>query len=150
MAAGKINLQKASGGVTAITGVDGIGNTEVTVPESGELVTKEYADLKVALASFTGANVNVNGAAGYQKLPSGLIIQWGSHVAVTNGGGGSGVVYPIAFPSVGFQPIICNGDNNIGLHFLGVIASQVGRTGFGWVSSLANIEQRVNWISIGY
>lgn len=145
-----INLQKESGGIVKISPVDGIGITEVTIPESGELVTKDYADLKVALTSFTGANANFIGAAGYQKLPSGLIIQWGSHVAVTNGGGGSGVVYPIAFPSVGFQPIICNGDNNIGLHFLGVIASQVGRTGFGWVSSLTNTEQRVNWISIGY
>ncbi len=150
MANGKIRFGKQSGGELALVFPDGATNTEVTFPASGELATKQYADLKVALTSFTGANANFIGAAGYQKLPSGLIIQWGSHVAVTNGGGGSGVVYPIAFPSVGFQPIICNGDNNIGLHFLGVIASQVGRTGFGWVSSLANTEQRVNWISIGY
>lgn len=39
MAAGKINLQKASGGITAITGVDGIGNTQLVLPESGTVAT---------------------------------------------------------------------------------------------------------------
>ena len=39
MAAGKINLQKASGGITTITGVDGTGNTELVLPESGTVAT---------------------------------------------------------------------------------------------------------------
>lgn len=39
MAAGKINLQKASGGITAITGVDGTGNTQLVLPESGTVAT---------------------------------------------------------------------------------------------------------------
>jgi len=46
-----------------------------------------------ALASFA----KTFGASGYQKLPSGLIIQWGSYTA-----GSSGAVYqsfPIAFPN---------------------------------------------------
>ena len=44
MAKAVINLQKESGGIVKISPVDGIGVTEVTVPESGELVTKEYVD----------------------------------------------------------------------------------------------------------
>ena len=44
MAKGVINLQKESGGIIKISPADGIGVTEVTVPESGELVTKEYVD----------------------------------------------------------------------------------------------------------
>ena len=44
MAKAVINLQKESGGIVKISPVDGIGITEVTVPESGELVTKEYVD----------------------------------------------------------------------------------------------------------
>ena len=39
MAAGIINLQKASGGITKISSVDGTGVTELVVPESGELAT---------------------------------------------------------------------------------------------------------------
>lgn len=37
-------------------------------------------------------------SSGYQKLPSGLIIQWGS--VLTNGSGDAQWMYPIAFPSV--------------------------------------------------
>jgi hypothetical protein len=41
--------------------------------------------------------------SGWQKLPSGLIIQWGAAVATTGNGGGGGVGvtvnYPIAFPT---------------------------------------------------
>lgn len=44
MAKAIINLQKESGGIVKISPVDGIGVTEVTVPESGELATKEYVD----------------------------------------------------------------------------------------------------------
>ena len=43
MAAGKINLQKASGGITAITGVDGTGNTQLVLPESGTVATTAVA-----------------------------------------------------------------------------------------------------------
>ena len=46
MAAGIINLQKASGGVTQISGIDGTGTTQVVVPESGTLATKQYVDNK--------------------------------------------------------------------------------------------------------
>ena len=192
MANGKITLGKQSGGVLSLTFPDGVTNTEVVLPESGELVNKDYvdtrdaqnvkltgnqtisgvktfssspivptptvgteavnkdyADLKVALASFIGTNQSkvING---YQKLPGGLIIQWGSSVSTTNAGGGSGVTYPITFPTFTFQPIICNGDNNVALHNLSVISSQVSTSGFGWVSDLANTEQRLNWFAIGY
>lgn len=69
MAKAVINLQKESGGIVKISPVDGIGVTEVTVPESGELVTKEYADTKVSkpelisitgTATFNGTTQNIN------------------------------------------------------------------------------------------
>ena len=41
MAAGIINLQKESGGITKISSVDGTGVTELVVPESGELVNSK-------------------------------------------------------------------------------------------------------------
>jgi hypothetical protein len=40
------------------------------------------------------------GQNGYQKLPSGLIIQWGSTTAPANGG--VGITFPIPFPTIGF------------------------------------------------
>lgn len=44
MAASNLNMQKASGGILNIQPVDGATNTSVTIPESGELATKEYVD----------------------------------------------------------------------------------------------------------
>lgn len=52
MAAGKILLQKASGGVTTITGVDGTGATELQIPESGVLAT-------TANPVFTGNGITI-------------------------------------------------------------------------------------------
>ena len=43
MAAGIINLQKASGGITKISSADGTGVTELVVPESGNLVSVDTA-----------------------------------------------------------------------------------------------------------
>lgn len=70
MAKAVINLQKESGGIVKISPVDGIGVTEVTVPESGELVTKDYVDdTKVSkpesinitgTAIFNGTTQNIN------------------------------------------------------------------------------------------
>ena len=44
MANGKIRFGKQSGGELALAFPDGVTNTEVLLPESGELVTKEYID----------------------------------------------------------------------------------------------------------
>lgn len=52
MAAGKINLQKASGGITAITGVDGTGNTQLVLPESGTVATTAQLSLKANTADL--------------------------------------------------------------------------------------------------
>ena len=69
----------------------------VPTPTAGtQAVNKDYADLKVALTDFTGANQSL-ALSGYQKLSGGLIIQWG---AIGTGGGGAAVVtFPIAFPN---------------------------------------------------
>ena len=50
--------------------------------------------------AFKGANFSLS-ANGYQKLPSGLIIQWGSHAAGTS----LAVSFPIAFPNAVFSVV---------------------------------------------
>ena len=60
-------------------------------------------------------------ANGYQKLPSGLIIQWGT--TATNTSGVANVTLPIAFPSNLFSATI------------GVIAAGIGTYTAGWTSS---------------
>lgn len=49
--------------------------------------------------AFQGANQSLGGglANGYQKLPGGLILQWGSQDV--GGAGSTPIVFPIAFPT---------------------------------------------------
>ena len=57
MANGRFTLGKQSGGTLGLVFPDGVDNTEVVLPESGELATKEYADTKLSkpeLISVTG------------------------------------------------------------------------------------------------
>lgn len=57
------------------------------------------------LTNFTGANQGT-GTTGFQKLPGGLIIQWGRFMSVA----GSTQTFPIAFPSVCYGVIAQNQD----------------------------------------
>lgn len=59
---------------------------------------KELAQTGVVLQSaFTGSNVSLT-SSGYQKLPSGLIIQWNG-ANLTDGNGVGTVTHPVAFPN---------------------------------------------------
>ena len=98
MANGKIRFGKQSGGQLALVIPDGVSSTEVVVPESGELVNKDYADLKVALASFIGTNQSL-GTQGYQKLPGGLIVQWTDGVCSATPNTPVAINLPITFPN---------------------------------------------------
>ena len=54
MAAGVINLQKESGGVTKITSTDGATNTEVVLPENGNIVSVDTAVTDNSIARYDG------------------------------------------------------------------------------------------------
>lgn len=51
------------------------------------------------LAVFSGTNIDSVGSDGYQRLPSGLIIQWGSRTMTVGNAGAATVTLPITFPS---------------------------------------------------
>lgn len=84
-------------------------------------------------------------ASGYQKLPGGLIIQWG--LASTNGP--TSVTFPIAFPNAVTRVIAAPGQGNVTVGIgagttTGVnIATYAAPTG-------ANAASNTNWIAIGY
>lgn len=81
-------------GDQTIAGVKTFSSSPIVPTPTAETqaVNKTYADLKVALTDFTGANQSKS-ANGYQKLPGDLIIQWGQNGAVQS------VTFPIAFPN---------------------------------------------------
>ena len=66
MANGKIRFGKQSGGQLALVMPDGIDNTEVLFPESGDLVNKDYVDsciesTKEYVDSLDSANIKLTG-----------------------------------------------------------------------------------------
>jgi hypothetical protein len=104
----------------AITGGSITGITALEVPNLATAVTQSVGNssTRVATTAFVNAEIP-NGAAtlfsgsnqsaltnGYQKLPGGIIFQWGSVNASSNSP--ATITFPIAFPNNVFQVIISN------------------------------------------
>lgn len=87
---------------------------------------------------------------GYQRLPSGLIIQWGTSGAVA-AGAQVNVTLPITFPNAIFSvtgtPVGASVNSNAG--GVGIAASLGALTIYNWGSSIA-YSAGVRWIAIGY
>ena len=142
MANGKIRFGKQSGGELALVIPDGVDYTEVIIPESGVLATKDYADLKVALTDFTGTNVS-RATNGYQKLPSGLIIQWGAINVTTF----VVVNLPISYPNQQLFNIAGDRSGLTPTRYFGTDAGSA--TQFTIFGSSGDIKS-ATWLSFGY
>ena len=116
------------------------------------------------LIPLTDKNIAANG---YQKLESGLIIQWGTFTATVNSGAGTtntpmyqgsgGATFPIPFPNAVLNISLTTQDNtNIVLEY----ANIGGKTLTNFSSILGGIQNQgtvpatttltVNWIAIGH
>lgn len=97
----------------------------------------------VTLANLT-AFIKSLGTSGYQKLPGGLIIQWGW---VSNGGGAAvGVTFPIAFPNACINVQATMQVNAGGSSY--VYASKVQTYSASGATIYAN--NTFFWLAIGY
>lgn len=79
------------------------GSVNITTIAGDTAVFESLGSGNWRCISYTVGNVspvygNSLTAAGYQKLPGGLIMQWGSYTTTTNEGT-TAVTYPIAFPT---------------------------------------------------
>jgi hypothetical protein len=97
--------------------------------------------------SLTGINPQSLTANGYQKLPGGLIMQWGT-VAVTQSGSGNAVIdtnFPIAFPIACLSlQATTTGPTSID----GELAVSFNQTQFGIKNRNAVVS--ASWFAIGY
>jgi hypothetical protein len=100
----------------------------------------------LSITNFTGANQSL-GSSGYQKLPGGLIMQWGETGAMS-GGQNLTVTYPIAFPTAVFNvqtTVIVSSDTNE-ITFV----NTVGTTTFVVANSNPGGLTGVYWLAFGY
>ncbi len=87
---------------------------------------------------------------GYQKLPSGLIIQWGAAIALT--GGDAQVNFPISFPSA---TLAINITTNNGSNSQAAFPSGGSRSLSSFFFSVRNtsgvrVVEAIDYIAIGY
>jgi hypothetical protein len=130
--------------------------TNKTVSLASNIVTGTKAQFNTAVSDTTFAFTNdFSGAGnqslttnGYQKLPGGLIIQWGTHTTTQLGSGAASIdtSFPIPFPtaclSMTATPFATSGsaDGDTVLNF--------NRTSFG-IRRRNNSGQTLTWIAIG-
>jgi phage-related tail fiber protein len=122
-------------------------------------VTKQYADtqdaLRVALTAFTGANQSF-GAGGYQKLPGGMILQWGYSATDITTEATTTITFPIAFPTAAlFATAItrntgANTNNNASFQEVSLSATQYAFFNQAAPSSQSLTTNGYRWFAIGY
>lgn len=144
-AAGAFNAIKQDA-TTSATGV-------VELATNAELQAGTDATRAVTPAALFSALDRSLGGNGYQKLPGGLIIQWGFGTGST--GGGVAVSFPISFPTNCAAVTVTHGNNGSSLG--SAKTYNIGLGGFSVALStddgsnvVAYLADSFRWIAIGY
>ena len=92
---------------------------------------------------------------GWQKLPSGLILQWGDFVvtAGASGVGGAGwVTYPIQFPTKALVVVLQQKhvDNVLCSYSTSASTTDAGRFSWTFLSAVSGLTRGCSYIAIGY
>jgi len=93
-------------------------------------------------------------ANGYQKLPTGLIIQWGRGLTTSDSNGIASFTFPIAFPNACFQVVAV--DVGDACYDYGIEDGQINTTGFSCDVKFSNgnvaasVPVGIRYIAIGY
>ena len=148
--AGNVLIKNANGNTVTLQNPD--TNVADVVVHTSKIASKQYVDdadaLKVALSSFTGTNQSLVGT-GYQKLPGGLIIQWGTVEVTSVNGGYTAASYPIRFPNSCFVAI--GGRNALGSNAV-MLVNKAGGDPHGQVifQNFGASSESGSYIAIGY
>ena len=107
------------------------------------------------IRGIAGDFTKSHGTSGYQKLPNGLIIQWGSFVVNTTVGSDTNVgsvTFPVAFPSAcsGFSLSWAGANPRISLSANTISDSGLGNIDASDNGSGGNRTGSVYWIAVGY
>lgn len=154
-------------GLETATYINGLVNTN---PTAGDPVSQGDDHLRLIKSTILSTFPNISGAmtlthtqlnqldvkslasSGYQKTPSGLIIQWGSGVFSD----ATSATFPIAFPTACLQLVIgpANYDNTKADYqkVVAIAAYNTTTTGFTASSSRGVLTGALagTWIAVGY
>ena len=138
-------------GALQVAGVDRLTlNTDGSLVASANPATGARSMALATMQKFADEFGASLAEAGYQKLPSGLIIQWGviSYLA-SSGSVGTTASLPIAFPTAFLKAV--GADMGAGAHANGVQPVGLSQIrGWGRNSSGAYADTGINYFAIGY
>lgn len=136
--AGKIGLYV----VTVANGASSITNANIT-PYAGA----SLASPAVRIAQLTGTNQSLTND-GYQKLPGGLIMQWGQ--VLSNTSGVASLTFPIAFPASAFNVLGMHAGSNSAIVIEVFGSRTLTGTQFQVKSPAAATDAwLINWVALG-
>ena len=173
-----VGTANSVGSSTQITGTNGItvssdtaGKLIVARDSNSPTATKLQTARKIALTGAVTGSVNFDGSGnvsigttlnlaeftnlkaenGYQRLPNGLIFQWGK-TPVVRDEGNTDITFPIAFPNV-VASIHLTEDSNTthSSNASHCAARNATNTGFNfWMNSTLAASTKCYWFAIGY
>lgn len=115
-----------------------------------ELATNEEAiagtdfSRVISPATLAAAFVKQHSTSGFQKLPNGLIIQWGTAL-IANGTTGTAIVFPTAFPNA-CRNVSCVATGTVPIAYVLASTSKTGAT----LRHNGNGGVQTFWQAIGY
>lgn len=121
------------------------GNAGATTQDVMTIAGDGKVDFPAGLAAFVGDNQSLT-TNGYQKLPGGLIIQWGS-VAVPASTYTYTVTFPIAFPNAALSLATTQGADSSGNSLF--LQNGPTKTGFVFSNPIPTILG-LRYIAIGH
>lgn len=136
-----ITASTFSAGITTVT----VANDSGTL-DSG-LSAVAYGLISYANGSLPGFLAS-KATSGYQKLPSGLIVQWGTVVIPTTSGATNTSALPTAYPTAQLRTIAVSGEGS-GTTIVNMLeAGQSSLNTFQWTVN-ATGSSRINFVSFG-
>jgi hypothetical protein len=104
-------------------------------------------------SDFTGANQDLQGTEGYQKLPGGLILQWGTYTSPAiklTWGSPATITLPLAFPNRLLFATISDDGHAINGTELAQMDLTSGNTTLSQLSIYITYVGKAQWYAIGY
>jgi len=140
------NVLSAPGPIGSVT-----PNTSIftTVTVNTAIKSNVSGSLPV-LQDSTGSKLQTLGSTGYQKLPNGVIIQWGYSSVAPGASGGTTVTFPITFPTA-FTGISTQVSDTITSTITtALLISSISTSSVKLGTTYASGNLPVYWIAIGY
>ena len=136
------------GGTTGVTyAVGTVFTAAVTGSGSGNgNATTNVFSMESINTNFTGSNQSLT-SNGYQKLPGGLVMQWGTATAGANTA--TTVTFPIAFPSACVNVQISTISSSTSDNYLNKVNANATTTDFA-IRNSQNSVWSIYWLAIGY